>query len=121
MARVIFEGGGKVNLTLTIGRYIDEYYAIDIKDTDYNTMEDYLPEYLTEKLALLKLTKPSSSIENVGFKNVYDNSVRWDSESDVDIRGFIFPIEVFYVDINSIGFDQLVKDCRVRRSNWRKK
>jgi len=118
MVRVIFEGGGKVNLTLTIGRYKDEYFAIDVKDTDYNTMEDSLPEYLTEKLALLKLSTPSTSIEGVGFKNVYDNSIRWDSESDVDIRGFIFPREVFYVDINSVGFNQLVKDCKVRRSNW---
>lgn len=118
MVRVIFEGEGRVNLALTYGSFtfdsksFGEYYGVDIKDKDYNTMEDYLPEYLTESLAMLKLAKRNSSIENVGFKNVYEGG---------GFDAVMFPREVFYVDINSIGFDQLVKDCKVRRSNWRKK
>lgn len=131
MVRVIFEGEGRVNLALTYGSFtfdsksFGEYYGVDIKDKDYNTMEDYLPEYLTESLALLKLAKRNSSIENVGFKNVYEGDgfgtkVKMEGTSYA-FDAVMFPREVFYVDINSIGFDQLVKDCKVRRSNWRKK
>lgn len=121
LVRVIFEGDGKVNLALTTGGYAGEYYAINVMDKDYNTMEDYLPEYLTENLALLKLAKPSSSIENVGFKNVYEgggfgSKVKMEGKSYA-FDPILFPREVFYVDINSIGFKQLVKDCKVRRSN----
>ena len=127
MVRVIFEGEGRVNLALTYGSFsfdskgFGEYYGVDVKDKDYNTMEDYLPEYLTENLALLKLAKPSSSIENVGFKNVYEgggfgSKVKMEGKSYA-FDPILFPREVFYVDINSIGFKQLVKDCKVRRSN----
>lgn len=109
LVRVIFEGEGDshVNLAETIGKYEDEYYSINVGDKDYNTMEDYLPEYLTEKLALLKLAKDGTSIEGVGYRQLYNEKY----------SGFNFPREVFYVDINSVGFKQLVKDCKVRRSN----
>ena len=113
MVRVIFEGEGRVNLALTYGSFsfdskgFGEYYGVDVKDKDYNTMEDYLPEYLTEKLALLKLSKDGTSIEGVGYKQLYDGKY----------SAFNFPREVFYVDINSVGFKRLVKDCKVRRSN----
>lgn len=128
MVRVIFEGEGRVNLALTYGSFtfdsknFGEYYGVDVKDKDYNTMEDYLPEYLTESLALLKLAKPSSSIENVGFKNVYEGGgfggarVRHEGHPYA-FDGIMFPREVFYVDINAIGFKKLVADCKVRRSN----
>jgi hypothetical protein len=110
LVRVIFEAGGNVNLAETLGSYGDgEYYSVNVGDRDFNTEEEFLPEYLTEKLALLKLSPPNSHIVGVGFKN----------NTGPSAYEMIFSVcsEVFYVDISSVGFKGLIAGCKVRRSN----
>lgn len=110
LVRVIFEADGKVNLAGTFGSYGDgEYYSMNVGDRDFNIEEEFLPEYLTEKLALLKLSPPNSHILGVGFKNNMGPSA----------YEMLFSVcsEVFYIDISSVGFKALVAGCKVRRSN----
>ena len=110
LVRVIFEADGRVNLAETLGSYGDgEYYSVNVGDRDFNIEEEFLPEYLTEKLALLKLSPPNSHIVGVGFKN--------NAGSNAYEMLFSVCNEVFYVDISSVGFKALVAGCKVRRSN----
>ena len=119
LVRVIFEGEGKVNLALAFATFEGEYYAINIEDKDYNTLVKYLPDYLTDRLALLKLSKKDTHIEGVGYRQEYEfGHVR--PKLDGEAYEFMFPDEVFYVDIDKEGFRQVVKDCKVRRSNLEK-
>lgn len=110
LVRVIFEAEGKVNLAQATGQYGDgAYYSVNVGDRDFNIEEEFLPEYLTEKLALLKLAQVNVQISGVGFKNrmLYAGAAAMFSVCD----------EVFYVDITSVGFKGLVAGCKVRRSN----
>lgn len=110
LVRVIFEADGKVNLAETLGSYGDgEYYSINVSDKDFNTEEEFLPEYLTEKLALLKLSPSNSHLAGVGFKN--------NIGPVTSTMLFSVCSEVFYVDITSVGFNGLIAGCKVRRSN----
>lgn len=114
LVRVIFEADGRVNLAETLGSYGDgEYFSVNVGDRDFNIEEEFLPEYLTEKLALLKLSPPNSHILGVGFKNNIGPSA----------YEMLFSVcnEVFYVDIASVGFKGLIAGCKVRRSNREEK
>lgn len=114
LVRVIFENDGNINLTETLGNCGDgEYYSINVSDKDFNTEEEFLPEYLTEKLALLKLSPSNSHLVGVGFKNNIGPVT----------SSMLFSVcsEVFYVDITDVGFKALVVGCKVRRSNWEEK
>jgi hypothetical protein len=110
LVRVIFENDGNINITKTLGNCGDgEYYSINVSDKDFNTEEEFLPEYLTEKLALLKLSPPNSHLAGVGFKN--------NIGPVTSTMLFSVCSEVFYVDITSVGFKGLIAGCKVRRSN----